>query len=165
MPAERVAQLHLSSQSYEHATSLYPRLEHRELPPLAQVPSDGGPPVAAFRTAYADSTFDRILSHGSLAYMVAPLELFEELFRILKPGGKLTVCFSAPRGAELSLAEELVNVSRLEEEPSHCIRSMASKAWLQADDAADLLYMVGSFYFYAGEWKEIEVRAMSAACY
>ena len=43
------------------------------------------------------------------------------------------------------------------------VLAQATELCAQAADAADLLYMVGSFYYYAGEWKALEVEELSTA--
>lgn len=142
-----------------------PHLEHRTLPSLTSTASDSSSSeqTLCYQTGYADSTFECIFSHASPAYADAPLQLFEELFRTLKPAGTLTVSFYAPIATEIKLGEELRNKPQSDVETPHCIGRFASRAWLQAQDGADLLYMVGSFYYYTGEWKAIQVGATTSS--
>mmetsp|Transcript_31688 Transcript_31688/g.78967 ORF Transcript_31688/g.78967 Transcript_31688/m.78967 type:complete len:479 (-) Transcript_31688:206-1642(-) len=160
--SRRSAQLHLSDASLQLGMGSNPHLEHRTLPSLTSTASDSSSSeqTLCYQTGYADSTFECIFSHASPAYADAPLQLFEELFRTLKPAGTLTLSFYAPIATEIKLGEELRNKPQSDVETPHCIGRFASRAWLQAQDGADLLYMVGSFYYYTGEWKAIQAEEL-----
>ena len=84
-----------------------------------------------------------------MPYTDTPLPLFTELHRIVRPGGTLAVTFCAPPPASSTWAQQ-----------STCDPQSASLAWLQAADGADLLYMVGSFFYYSAEWGSIEVEEL-----
>ena len=43
---------------------------------------------------YEDASFDAVLNAVSVDYMTKPLELFREIHRVLKPGGKAIMSFS-----------------------------------------------------------------------
>ena len=43
---------------------------------------------------YEDNTFDAVLNAVSVDYMTKPLQLFQEIHRVLKPGGTAIMSFS-----------------------------------------------------------------------
>ena len=153
----KATQLHHSGESLAAGRRAHPRLEHSAMPALILPPpeSDIGP---QYDLPYRNNEFDAVLSHHCLPYTIAPLPLFAELHRVLKPSGKLCVTFQAPppvgsssRWAQHATADPL----------------SASLAWLEAADAADLLYMVGSFFYYSGGWSTLDVSEVlphSPAC-
>ena len=155
--ARRTVQLHLCEESLTLGQRVNGRLEHKILPAL-QVSADAATDeqVLCYSLPFSESTFDAIVCNGGVAYTPAPLQLFQELSRVLSPGGQLTVSFRAPRATEVKLGEDIT--APLTDTVGHCDARFASKAWLQAPDAADLLYMVGSFYYYGGSWKSIQVE-------
>jgi SAM-dependent methyltransferase len=131
---------------------------------------------------YAEGSFDAVLSHDVVPYSEAPLALFAELHRVVRPGGTLCVTFSAPPpkqpasdgspsaspspspsgGKESGVVLSAVGSSEWAKYAT-CDPRSASLAWLQAADGADLLYMVGSFFFYSAEWAELEVSELVPA--
>lgn len=118
-------------------------VQHVPLSALHRITKEGG---LQYILPYSDGAFEAVLSHDVVPYAVAPLPLFAELHRVLRPGGTLCVTFSVPPSKEES-----------EWQYATCDPRSASLAWLQAADCADLLYMVGSFFFYSAEWAAIEV--------
>ena len=148
-------QLHASAPSCAAATAIkdasHSRYVHTVVPEL-QLPPVGTPEWApTYALEQPDGQFDAILSHQCVPYAVAPLPLFTELHRILRPSGTLCVTFEAPPppGAAPRWAQHAA-----------CDPRSASLAWLQAADAADLLYMVSSFFFYSGGWSDLEVSEL-----
>lgn len=143
-------QLHASDASLAAATYASSPLEHLALPPL-QLGAGGAPDGPSYSLPFVDGHFEAVLTHGCMPYTVAPLPLFEELHRVLRPGGTLAVTFEAPPP---------VGASSRWAQYASCDPRSASLAWLQAADGADLLYMVGSFFFYSGGWSAIQVREL-----
>ena len=144
--AEGTAQLHHCEASLATALRSNPRLEHATMPSLF-LPSNGVD-APSYTLPFGDSRFDAVVSHHCVPYTVAPLPLFAELHRVLKPSGRMLVTFEAP--------PPLDSAARWAQHAT-CDPTSASLAWLQAADGADLLYMVGSFFFYSGGWSSIEV--------
>jgi len=98
------------------------------------------------RLPFTDHSFTTVLMHGSLPYVTHPVTLFLELFRVLQPTGTLVVSWSgktAPRPGNDFDARH------------------ATRAWLQAVDAADALYMCGSFFHYSGNWASLKFDEVS----
>lgn len=81
---------------------------------------------------FEDNSFDVICNVVSVDYLTKPLEIFKEMYRILRPGGVSLMSFS-----------------------NRCFPSKAVAMWLQADDIGRLT-IVGSYYHYSAEWTSIE---------
>lgn len=81
---------------------------------------------------FEDNSFDVICNVVSVDYLTRPLEIFQEMHRILRPGGMSLMSFS-----------------------NRCFPSKAVAMWLQADDIGRLT-IVASYYHYAANWKSIE---------
>eukprot|EP00814_Leptocylindrus_danicus_P007878 CAMPEP_0116012824 /NCGR_PEP_ID=MMETSP0321-20121206/5353_1 /TAXON_ID=163516 /ORGANISM="Leptocylindrus danicus var. danicus, Strain B650" /LENGTH=250 /DNA_ID=CAMNT_0003482241 /DNA_START=299 /DNA_END=1051 /DNA_ORIENTATION=+ len=81
---------------------------------------------------FEDESFDFICNVVSVDYLTSPLAIFQEMYRVLKPGGKALVSFS-----------------------NRCFATKAVAMWLQADDI-DRLTIVASYYHYAADWKSIQ---------
>lgn len=146
-------QLHASEDSYVAVTAADPERGLQQTPPpILRMPSwrEGREVSPSYSLPFADGSFDTLVSHGCVPYAVAPLPLFEEFRRILKPGGTLCLTFEGPPPSDDLRYSYL----------SACDPRSASLAWLQAADGADLLYMVSSFFFYSGGWAELEVTEL-----
>lgn len=61
-----------------------PRLDERRVQNLNEVPA----------LPYADESYDAVMIVVSIQYLIRPLEVFDEIGRILKPGGKCIVIMS-----------------------------------------------------------------------
>jgi hypothetical protein len=81
---------------------------------------------------FEDDSFDIVTNVVSVDYLVKPKEIFQEIHRVLRPGGCALMSFS-----------------------NRCFPSKAISMWLQADDIGRLS-IVGSYYHYAADWKSIE---------
>lgn len=81
---------------------------------------------------FEDNSFDVICNVVSVDYLTKPLEIFQEMHRILRPGGVSLMSFS-----------------------NRCFPTKAIAMWLQADDIGRLT-IVGSYYNYSADWKSIE---------
>lgn len=81
---------------------------------------------------FEDGCFDFVCNVVSVDYLTNPLMIFQEMHRVLKPGGKALVSFS-----------------------NRCFATKAIAMWLQADDI-DRLTIVASYYHYSANWKSIQ---------
>jgi len=81
---------------------------------------------------FGDNSFDMITNVVSVDYLTKPKEIFEEMHRVLRPGGVALMSFS-----------------------NRCFPSKAIAMWLQADDI-ERLTIVASYYHYSAEWSSIE---------
>ncbi|KAL3789678.1 hypothetical protein HJC23_003879 [Cyclotella cryptica] len=81
---------------------------------------------------FEDNSFDVICNVVSVDYLTKPLEIFQEMHRILRPGGISLMSFS-----------------------NRCFPSKAVALWFQADDIGRLT-IVASYYHYSANWKSIE---------
>ena len=81
---------------------------------------------------FEDNSFDVICNVVSVDYLTKPLEMFQEMHRILRPGGISLMSFS-----------------------NRCFPTKAIAMWLQADDIGRLT-IVGSYYHYSAKWTSIE---------
>lgn len=80
---------------------------------------------------FADNSFDVICNVVSVDYLTKPLEVFREMYRILRPGGVAIMSFS-----NRMFATKAVNV------------------WLQADDIGRLS-IVGSYFYHSASWSSL----------
>lgn len=88
---------------------------------------------------YDDSTYDVVLCQLSIDYLTKPLEVLEEVGRVLKPGGVVVVLFS-----------------------NRLFLSKAVALWTGADDV-DHAYIVGSYLHYCnGGFEQIKAVDLSA---
>lgn len=81
---------------------------------------------------FEDNSFDVITNVVSVDYLTKPKEIFEEMHRVLRPGGIALMSFS-----------------------NRCFPSKAVAMWLQADDI-ERLTIVASYFHYSAEWSSIE---------
>lgn len=81
---------------------------------------------------FEDNSFDVICNVVSVDYLTKPLEMFQQMSRILRPGGISLMSFS-----------------------NRCFPTKAIAMWLQADDIGRLT-IVGSYYHYSAKWSSIE---------
>ncbi|CAB9525229.1 Methyltransferase domain [Seminavis robusta] len=79
-----------------------------------------------------DASFDVICNVVSVDYLTKPKEIFQEMHRILRPGGLALMSFS-----------------------NRCFPSKAVNMWLQADDIGRMT-IVGSYFHYTAKWNRIE---------
>jgi len=81
---------------------------------------------------FDDNSFDVVCNVVSVDYLTKPLEMFQEMSRILRPQGISLMSFS-----------------------NRCFPTKAVAMWLQADDIGRLT-IVGSYYHYSAKWSSIE---------
>jgi SAM-dependent methyltransferase len=81
---------------------------------------------------FEDNSFDVICNVVSVDYLQKPLEIFQEMNRILRPGGICLMSFS-----------------------NRCFPTKAIAMWLQADDIGRLT-IVASYFHYSETWGSIE---------
>lgn len=75
---------------------------------------------------FPDESFDLITNTVSVDYLVKPLEVFKEMKRVLKPGGKAVMAIS-----------------------NRCFPTKAWRLWLSTGDM-EHIFIVGSFFHFAG---------------
>ena len=80
---------------------------------------------------YDDDSFDVVANCVSVDYLTSPKEYFEEVHRVLRPGGRALITFS-----------------------NRCFQTKAVAMWLQADEI-DKLTIVASYLHYAATWKSL----------
>jgi SAM-dependent methyltransferase len=81
---------------------------------------------------FEDESFDVVCNVVSVDYLTRPRVIFQEMHRILRPGGMALMSFS-----------------------NRCFPSKAVAMWLQADDIGRMT-IVASYFHYSAQWKSIE---------
>jgi SAM-dependent methyltransferase len=81
---------------------------------------------------FEDESFDIVCNVVSVDYLTRPREIFQEMHRILRPGGVALMSFS-----------------------NRCFPTKAVAMWLQADDIGRMT-IVASYFHYSAHWKSIE---------
>ena len=81
---------------------------------------------------YDDASFDVVTCVVSVDYLTKPFEVFQEIHRVLRPGGQCLMSFS-----------------------NRCFPSKAVAMWLQADDIGRMT-IVASYFHYAAAWASIQ---------
>ena len=77
---------------------------------------------------YDDASFDVVTNAVSVDYLTQPLEVFREVHRVLRPGGKALFSFS-----------------------NRCFPTKAVSMWLKTDDSGHI-WIVGAYYKYSAAW-------------
>lgn len=83
---------------------------------------------------FSDEMFDAVLCTVSVQYLQKPLEVFAEVFRVLKPGGAFIVSFS-----------------------NRCFPTKAVNAWAYSSDE-EHVGLVSSYFRFSEEWRDISAR-------
>lgn len=83
---------------------------------------------------FPDATFDAVTCAVSVQYLQSPVEVFAELFRVLKPGGVCIISFS-----------------------NRCFPTKAIAAWQHSGDL-DHITLVNSYFQISGQWEDPHVR-------
>eukprot|EP00475_Leptophrys_vorax_P025219 TRINITY_DN35262_c0_g1_i1.p1 TRINITY_DN35262_c0_g1~~TRINITY_DN35262_c0_g1_i1.p1 ORF type:complete len:150 (-),score=6.02 TRINITY_DN35262_c0_g1_i1:210-614(-) len=86
---------------------------------------------------FEDNTFDAITNAVSVDYLCRPLEVFQEMARVLKPGGIAMMSFS-----------------------NRCFWTKAIQIWTSTGDV-DHVLIVGSYFHYAGGFEPPQARDIS----
>jgi len=87
---------------------------------------------------FEDNSFDFVTNVVSVDYLTRPKEVFEEIHRVLRPGGTALMSFS-----------------------NRCFASKAVAMWLQADDIGRMT-IVGSYFHYSARWSRIDALDVKA---
>ena len=113
---------------------------------------------------YEDESFDFVCNVVSVDYLNKPMEIFKEMYRVLKPGGRAIMSFS-----------------------NRCFPTKAVAIWGQTDDSGQYathpsarlpgccgqpprpyapardrsIWIVGSYFKYSGEWSDIKAHDIS----
>jgi len=106
-----------------------PRLTERVVHDLTRTPA----------LPYEDASFDACLITVSVQYLVRPLEVFAEIARVLKPGGRCHVSFS-----------------------NRCFPTKAIALWLGLDDHGHA-QLVGYYFIRSGGFEQPEFADLSPA--
>jgi SAM-dependent methyltransferase len=86
--------------------------------------------------SFADDSFDDVVCCVSVDYLIRPVEVFAEVARVLRPGGRLVVTFS-----------------------NRCFPTKAIRGWLMSDDATHVHIVVRYFELSSGfEDAVVDVR-------
>lgn len=81
---------------------------------------------------YDDSSFDFVCNVVSVDYLTKPLEIFKDMYRVLRPGGKAIMSFS-----------------------NRFFPSKAIRLWTTSSDSQRIL-LVGMYFKFSADWAEIK---------
>ena len=84
---------------------------------------------------FADDSFDGAVCCVSVDYLVRPIEVFDEVARVLRPGGTFCCTFS-----------------------NRCFPTKAIAGWLHGNDQSHL-QLVGHYFTLSGRWGEVSATA------
>jgi ubiquinone/menaquinone biosynthesis C-methylase UbiE len=88
-----------------------------------------------------DGSFDIVTMAVSVDYLIEPITVFEEIYRLLRPGtGKALISFS-----------------------NRCFPTKAIAYWLQADDLDRLTLVASYFHFSSTGWSKLEALDLKDA--
>ncbi|MDL5158214.1 class I SAM-dependent methyltransferase [Actinomycetospora termitidis] len=82
------------------------------------------------RLPFADASFDTVVSTVSVDYLTAPVAVFADVARVLRPGGRFAVTFS-----------------------NRCFPTKAVRGWLATDDAGHV-QIVSDYFRASGAFEE-----------
>ena len=83
---------------------------------------------------FADGEFDAVVCAVSVQYLTQPLEVFADVFRVLKPGGVFVVSFS-----------------------NRCFPTKATAVWQSTNDTQHVQLVV-SYFQHSAEWGQAAAR-------
>lgn len=81
---------------------------------------------------FPDNTFDYVTCVVSVDYLIRPLEVFQEIRRVLKPDGVAIISQS-----------------------NRCFPTKAINLWLETNDL-EHVFIIGSYFHYAGGFKDLQ---------
>mmetsp|Transcript_44559 Transcript_44559/g.100647 ORF Transcript_44559/g.100647 Transcript_44559/m.100647 type:complete len:259 (-) Transcript_44559:212-988(-) len=90
------------------------------------------------RLPYGDGEFDLITNSLSVDYMTKPLELFREMYRVLKPGGLCAMAFT-----------------------NRCFPSKVVPVWFDPYSDYNHAKVVGNYFHFSENWANIEAVDVS----
>lgn len=88
---------------------------------------------------FADAHFDAVVCCVSVDYLARPLEVFDEVYRVLKPGGRFVNTFS-----------------------NRCFPSKIIRGWGSTDDRGHVA-IVGEYHRLTGPWADVEAALRTPA--
>ena len=83
---------------------------------------------------FDDETFDKVTCVVSVDYLNKPRQVFDEIARVLRPGGECIISMS-----------------------NRCFPTKAFRIWLQTNDL-EHIFIVGSFFHYSGKFEVSYLR-------
>jgi len=86
---------------------------------------------------YEDNSFDVVTCVVSIDYLIKPLEIFSEVRRVLRPGGKFIISQS-----------------------NRCFATKAIQIWLNTNDL-EHVFIIGSYFHFAGGFTPAEAKDIS----
>ena len=86
---------------------------------------------------YRNDSFDFVTCVVSVDYLIRPLEIFQEIQRVLKPNGLAIISQS-----------------------NRCFPTKAINIWLNTNDY-EHVFIIGSYFHYAGGFKELQAIDLS----
>mmetsp|Transcript_43436 Transcript_43436/g.104951 ORF Transcript_43436/g.104951 Transcript_43436/m.104951 type:complete len:264 (-) Transcript_43436:45-836(-) len=86
---------------------------------------------------FEDASFDKVTCVVSVDYLNKPLEVFKEIGRVLRPGGKCIISMS-----------------------NRCFPTKAFQIWLQTNDL-EHIFITGSFFHYSGMFEQPSCKDIS----
>lgn len=86
------------------------------------------------RLPFPDDRFDAVTCCVSVDYLVRPLEVFDEMHRVLRPGGLAVITFS-----------------------NRCFPTKAIRGWLATDDEAHGA-IVARYFDLTGPWRDVRME-------
>lgn len=89
------------------------------------------------RLPFTDGSFEVVVCAVSVQYLVQPLAVFQEVWRVLAPGGLFVVSFS-----------------------NRCFPTKTTAVWLNTDDAQHV-QLVASYFNLTGPWQNLNARIKS----
>ena len=83
---------------------------------------------------FADGEFDAAICAVSVQYLIQPLEVFAEVYRVLKPGSVFMVSFS-----------------------NRCFPNKATAVWQSTDDSQHV-QLIATYFQQSADWEDVAAR-------